>query len=211
MRIKFCLIILVVVLQICGLSFAASTRYVSIFRNPRAGTIDFSGKRVAAFVLIPDRGMREGREETLAEELRSRGVDCVAGYTILPGELVQDREKAKAFLSKAKVAGAIMMRLVGDEEIASYSPAVATAWFSQPYYPGFWNYWGYGWTAVYAPGYRWTDRVITLETLIYSIEKDELIWAGRSESTNPKDIRKFVKDLVEAAGKELRKSGLVKK
>jgi hypothetical protein len=61
------------------------------------------------------------------------------------------------------------------------------------------------------PGYEWKDRVITLETLIYSIEKDELIWAGRSESTNPKDIKKFVKDLVEAAGKELRKAGLVNK
>ncbi len=53
--------------------------------------------------------------------------------------------------------------------------------------------------------------MITLETLIYSIDKDELLWAGRSESTSPKDIRKFVKELVDAAGKEMRKAGLVKK
>jgi hypothetical protein len=38
-----------------------------------------------------------------------------------------------------------------------------------------------------------------------------LLWAGRSESTNPKDIHKFVKDLVGAAGKDRRKTGLVEK
>ena len=47
--------------------------------------------------------------------------------------------------------------------------------------------------------------------MIYSIDHDELIWAGRSESANPKDIRKFVKDLIDETGKELRKAGLVNK
>ena len=65
--------------------------------------------------------------------------------------------------------------------------------------------------AVSAPSYVWKDRVVTLETLIYSIESNELLWAGRSETTNPKDIRKFVQALVEATGKELRKAGLVSK
>ena len=53
------------------------------------------------------------------------------------------------------------------------------------------------------------DRKIL--TLVYSIEQDELLWAGQSETANPKDVRKFIKDLVDAAGKEMRKSGLVKK
>jgi hypothetical protein len=128
---------------------------------------------------------------------------------ILPGPLVRDREKSKQFLAKAGISGAVMVRLIGDEERTTSSPA--TVWYTQPYYQGFNSYWGYGWSAVYMPGYTWTDKVITLETLIYSIDKDELIWAGRSESTNPKDIQKFVQELVKAAGKELRKAGLVSK
>jgi hypothetical protein len=205
---RFCLII-VVALQSCVLLLAGSTKYVSIFKSPTAGLIDFSGKKVAAFVVIPDEGIRQGREETLATELRERGVDCIAGYMILPGPLVRDREKSKEFLKKAGVGGVVLIRLVGDQEVTTSSPA--TVWYTQGAYPGFWNYWGYGWSAVYTPGYTWTDRVITLETLIYSLDKDELLWAGRSESTNPKDIQKFVKDLVKEAGKELRKAGLVNK
>jgi hypothetical protein len=206
---RLCLRISGVVLLTLTLAWAGSTKYASIYRNPAAGQIDFSGKRVAAFVVIPDQSMREGREETLAAELRQRGVDCVAGYTVLPGELVRNREKAKEFLKKANIRGAVLMRLLGDEEKTSYSPG--TVWYAQPYYPSFWGYWNYGWSTVYMPGYQWTDRVITLETLIYSIDTDALLWAGRSESTNPKDIRKFVKDLVDAAGKEMRHAGLVKK
>ena len=84
-------------------------------------------------------------------------------------------------------------------------------WYTQPWYPSFSGYWSYGWSAVYDPGYAWKDRVVTLETVIYSIDSDELIWAGRSETANPKDIRKFVKDLIDATGKELRKAGLIAK
>ena len=209
MRIPKCCWMLIVALQTCALLWAGSTKYVSVFRSPRADLTELSGKKVAAFVVIPDEGIRQGREETLAAELRERGVDCIAGYMILPGPLVRDREKAKEFLKKAGVSGVIMVRLVGDEERTTSTPA--TVWYSQSYYQGFNSYWGYGWSTVYVPGYTWTDKVITLETLIFSIDKDELLWAGRSESTNPKDIHKFVKELVKEAGKELRKAGLVSK
>ncbi len=198
-----------VVILLTGMVSSAGTKYVSVFRSPKAGPSELAGLKVAAFVVIPDQGIREGREETLAEELRSRGVDCIAGYMILPGELVKDREKAKAFLKKAGVHGAVLMRLVSDEEKTYTSPG--SIWYTQPYYPTFWGYWNYSWSAVYIPEYTWKERVVTLETLIYSIDRDELLWAGRSETSKPKDIKKFVKDLVDAAGKELRKAGLVSK
>jgi hypothetical protein len=126
------------------LLLAGSFKYISVYRNPAAGVIDFSGTKVAAFVVVPDQGIREGREETLASELRRRGVNCLAGYTVLPGELVKDREKAKEFLKRAGVGGAVLVRLVGDDERTSYSPA--TTWYSQSYYPSFWGYWNYGWS-----------------------------------------------------------------
>ena len=55
------------------------------------------------------------------------------------------------------------------------------------------------------------DRTVSIETLFYSIAEDKLLWAGQSETTNPKDVRKFAKELVDAAGKAMRKDGLIKK
>jgi len=170
---------------------------------------DFSKIKMAAFVLIPDEAFREGREETLAGELRERGVDCEAGHLVLPAKLAGDRVKSMERLKQRGIGAAILMRLVGDEERITYSPGMG--WYTQPWYPSFSGYWSYSWSAVYDPGYTWKDRIVTLETVIYSIENDGLIWAGRSETANPKDIRKFVKDLIDATGKELRKAGLIGK
>jgi hypothetical protein len=191
------------------LASAASTKFVSTWSNPTAGSLGQAGKRVAAFVLSSDETMRQGPEETLATEMRRRGIDCLAGYTVLPGELAKDLEKAKAFVKKSGVTGAILMRVVGKEEQTRYTPA--TVWYSAPHYSSFWGYWDYGWSAVYTPGYLTSETILSVETMVYSVEKDMLLWAGKSETTNPKDVRKFVKDLVDAAGKEMRKAGLVRK
>jgi hypothetical protein len=107
------------------------------------------------------------------------------------------------------ITDAVLMRVIENEDKSTYIPG--TVIYSTAYYQGFWSYWNYGWSAVYTPGYLQTDRVVSIEILLYSIEHDMLLWAGRSESTNPKDVRKLAKDLVDAVGKELRKAGLVEK
>ncbi len=71
---------------------------------------------MATFVVSADDTMRWGPEETLAAELRSRGMDAVAGYTVLPGELAKDQDKAKEFLKNAGITGAVMMRVLGYEK-----------------------------------------------------------------------------------------------
>lgn len=190
------------------LATAASTNFVSTWKNPAGGSIAEARKKVATFVLSADETMRLGPEESLADELRSRGTEALAGYTVLPGELAKDTEKAKAFIKKAGITGAVMVRVVGKETETRYTGGM---WYSAPYYPSFWGYWSHGWGAVYDPGYLVTDTIVSVEVLLYSVERDTLIWAGRSETTNPKELRKFIKDLVAATAKRLRKEGLIEK
>lgn len=189
-----------------GIATAASTKFVSTWRNPTGGSIAEARKKVATFVLSADETMRLGPEESLADELRARGTEALAGYTVLPAELAKDTEKAKAFIKKAGITGAVMVRVVGKEQQTYYTGGT---WYAAPYYPTFWGYWNYGWGAVYDPGYLTTDTIVSVEVLLYSVERDTLIWAGRSETTNPKELRKFVKDIVNATAKRLRKEGLI--
>jgi hypothetical protein len=161
-------------------------------------------------VVSADDTMRWGPEETLAAELRSRGMDAVAGYTVLPGELAKDTEKAKEFLKNAGITGAVMMRVVGYEKETSRQ-AVTTSMYTTSYYSSFWGYWGQSWTAVYEFGSQKSPRRVAIETLIYSIEQDQLIWAGESESTDPKDVRSFATQLVDAIGEQMRNAGLLRR
>ena len=111
---KACLKIVVVLLA-ATLATAGSTKFISTWRNP-AGGLDLAGMRVATFLVNPELTMQMGPEETLAAELRRRGLDTVAGYTVLPVELAKEREKAKEFLKNAGITGAVMMRVVEEEK-----------------------------------------------------------------------------------------------
>jgi hypothetical protein len=84
-------------------------------------------------------------------------------------------------------------------------------WTTAPYYGTLWGYYGYGWGAVYDPGYVREDTIVTIETLIFSVPANKLLWAGMSESTNPKNAGKLIEDLVEAIADDMKKHGLVKK
>jgi hypothetical protein len=80
-----------------------------------------------------------------------------------------------------------------------------------PRYGGYWGgYYGYGWGGAYGGGVDIrTDTIVTVETLVYSLKQNKLIWAGQSKTTNPSKIDAFVKEVATGAGKEMKKAGLL--
>ena len=50
-----------------------------------------------------------------------------------------------------------------------------------------------------------------METLVYDLKSDKLIWAGQSSTMNPSKAEGMIKELVKEAGKEMRKQGLIAK
>ncbi len=54
------------------------------------------------------------------------------------------------------------------------------------------------------------ETPLVVETLVHSVPKDTLLWAGVSTTTNPKGAQKFIAELVAATVKELRNERLGK-
>ncbi len=202
--------------KLCGFTIlgaitmgCASTSFVSSWQAPVEGPIEFDNKRVAAVVVSGDETTRRAGETALAREISKRGrAQGVASYTIVSGEAAKDKDAAKKMLQDAKIEGAVVMRVISSEQEISYSPG--TSWYGPtPYYGSFYGYWGYGWGMAYDPGYLRTDRVVMVETLVYSVTQDKLLWAGKSKTTNPDNIQKFIGELADAAAKEMRKAGFL--
>jgi hypothetical protein len=51
---------------------------------------------------------------------------------------------------------------------------------------------------------------VVVETLIFDVATSKLLWAGTSESSNPKGAQALVKDIVDAAADRMRKDGLIR-
>jgi hypothetical protein len=181
---------------------AAGPKFLSKWSSPEARGVSFAGKKVAAVVMSPDDSLRVSGEEALSQELTARGMQGVAAYRMIPKEELQNADKAKGWFERAAVEGVVAVRPVSADKERTYTEP--TVW-AAPYYGSLWGYYGYGWGAMYTPGSVREDTVIVVETLIYSVPMNKLLWAAASETRNPKTLQKFVTDLVKEAAKEISK------
>jgi hypothetical protein len=193
------------VLVVIG-AVAAGPKFTSSWKAPDASGMSFASKKVAALVITSDQNLRVSAEEQLVRELDARGIQGVATYRMMPREEAATAERARPWFERAGIAGVVSLRPVSVETETIYAPAVWTT----TSYSTLWGYYGYGWTGVYNPGGSRTDTHLVVETLVYSLPLDKLLWAGVSNTTNPKEAQAFIKELVAAAVKEMRKQRLVK-
>ena len=180
--------------------------FLSTWKSPDAGTTSFIGKKVATVLITQDDGLRVSGEEALARELEARGITAVASYRIVPKPELASAERAKPWFERAAVEGVVAVRPISKDKVREYTPATWT----QSYYSSFWNYYGYGWGAYYSPGVDRVDTVVVVETLLFNMASNGLVWASVTETTNPKELQSFVSDLARATIKEMHKQGLAK-
>jgi hypothetical protein len=191
---------------VLGTTLVAKTRFHSVWKAPDAASVSFAGSKVAALVMDKDDSLRVAGEEALVSELNARGMQGVASYRIVPKEELQSAEKARGWYERSGVNGVVVLRVISDDKVKTYTPAT----WSTPYYTSLWGYYGYGWGAVYTPGSVRSDRIVSIETLIYTVAKDGLVWAGLSETENPKSPAQVVAEVAKEAVNELHKQGLAK-
>ena len=61
----------------------------------------------------------------------------------------------------------------------------------------------------YSTGSVQTDEWVTIETLIYSLNQDKLLWAGTSRTSNPEGLQGLVTEVADAVASEVVKQGLI--
>ena len=188
-------------------TMSAAVTFTSTFKSLDAGSVNFAGKKVAALVMSNDTSLRVSGEESLVRQLSARGMEAVATYRIAPKEELQRAETARPWFERANVDGIVVIRPLSADTRVTHTPNL---WVS-PNYGTFWGYYGYGWSAVYVPGGS-TQREtrVVVETTIYSVTRNQLLWAAVTETRNPRDLGAFVEELVKETVEEMQKQGLAK-
>ena len=199
----FALTTLAILTSVVALS--AAIRFTSTFKSLDAGAVSFVGKKVAALVISNDDSLRVSGEEALVRELKERGMQAVATYRIAPREEMRTADTAKPWFEKAGVEGIVAVRPVSVE-----SETYNTGTWVTSHYSTLWGYYGYGWSSVYVPASARSQRVVVVETTIYSVPRNQLLWAAVSETSNSRDLSGFVDELAKEMIKEMQKQGLAR-
>ena len=189
-------------------ALAAGQTFTATWKNPAAGETSYAGKKVVGLIVSDDMPLRQSTEEELARQLTARGVRGIPAYQAIPKEEVRDKDKAKAWFERTKTDGVVMMRLV---DLTKETRPTVVAWQSAPYYGSLWGYYPYAWGAVIDLSPNKTTVNVVVETLVFDVAGNRLLWAGTSETTNPKGAQELVQKLVKAAAEQMRKDGLIRK
>ena len=187
---------------------ASSSPFVNSWKAPDAAPLQLQGAKVGAVVMMRNEAARRVAEDALAREISARGGQGVPGYTLFPDSQPSNEAEAKAAFERAGMQGVVVMRPTSVEKEVVSDPVA----FTPSMYGSFWGgYYGGGWGAPWdAVGSEVrTNTIVTIETLVYSLKQNKLVWAGQSRTTNPQSVNSVVKKLSAAAAKELGKQGLL--
>jgi len=178
------------------LAACANTQLVNVWTDPSLKATKFTN--ILALVISRDEVARRIGEDTLVQALAPTRSICA--YRILSDAELRDKNRANQALKAIGVDGVITMRLVDAQQQTTVVPGA---------YPGFWGYYGWAYPMAYAPGYLVTNTIVRVETKVYALDSDKLVWGGVSDTFNPASARDLVDDVARTVAAELKKQGLV--
>lgn len=180
----------------------STTAFHSTWKAPNAKPVSGSGEKVIALVASTNQASRRAGEDALARELTRRGAVGIPAYTVLGDIDLKNEGQVKQAFEKAGAVGVVVLRPVAKEKEVYSTPSV----YMGPSYGSFWG--GYYGGAYSAPQVH-TDTIVTVETLVYSLRQNRLVWAGESRTVNPSNMDAFVQELVAEAAETMKKQGVL--
>jgi hypothetical protein len=200
MRKALILNVLVVFLIVaCG----PSTKIVKSWRDPSSTISPSPESKIFVIAMVKDESSRRVIEDEIVKRLKVKGVQS---YTELTADIIKNQESdaLDRLLKSGQYTDVILMRLSDIEKEVNYTPGTTTGM-----YGGYGGYYRYGAGFYSTPGYYSEDKNYTVETTLYSVNPNKLIWAGTTSTVNPTNIQKTVNEIATVVTEQMKKDGLI--
>jgi len=178
-----------------------ATHLSATWHDPNSRGLQFN--RVVTVFVTTDEGMRR----TVEDELVTKFPNATASYKVVPNAAGADKENILQQMRQAGFDGAVTMRVADVTEKTTYYPG---SYWGPSY--GFGPYWGASWAYPYSPyatGYVTTSQIVSIETQIYNLQADKLVFAARSETADKSKVSSLVRSVMRHIDKELKSNGMI--
>lgn len=199
MKIKFITIwatLLIAILSGCS----STTKVVEHWADP-----NFNGNLKNLLVLSLSESTRSRRiiEDGFLLELQKRNIQAQVSYDLLPDYEDLNKESVKAAISGSSIDGVLVIRPAKitkeDRHVQAQSEGTRYDTF-------------YAYVGEYRPNYdsySITNTVVHLETNLYVVKSENLVWSGKTESFNPTDVKELIAELVVKILDQVSKTGFL--
>lgn len=180
-----------------------STTMEKSWHEPGATVSQSGSQKVLVMGMVKDESSRRIVEDNLVKKMSGKGV---ASYTILTEDMVKaaKEDALEAMLTQGGFTHVLMVRLADVEKETSYVPGSTTV-----HYGGYGRYYGYGASMYGSPGYYTEDKNYFVETTVYSISPNKLLWTGTSKSVNPSKMANTIDDIAMVVTDQMKRDGFL--
>lgn len=191
-------------LMVFGITSCSSTKIVEHWKDP-----EHSGKFADMLVLSLNHSDTRRRvfETGFDNALEKRGIKSTASYELIPNHDDLSKDSIKAAITGTGIDGVLVMRQVKVKKEDRYVPP-RVDYVGDPFYGSFYGYYG-AFAPIYTPGYVTEDTTVHLETNVYAVDGEKLVWTGKTESFNPSNVDTLINELVTTILGELSKDGMI--
>ena len=145
-------------------------------------------------------------EDEFVRQITARGTEAAASYTVLSDEQQGDSKAIAAEVKKAKADVLLITRVASKKTVKTY---VQGMYYPPPYYGTWPDYYGYGYNALYVPGYLAEEEIAVVETNLYDAATNKLIWASSTDIVERGTTQERIYIYIDIVMKSLVKSGLL--
>jgi hypothetical protein len=192
--------VLVVAIAAVAFVFAgcSATKIVTEWSNPDYASPRF--KKIFVIGVSKQPSIRRTFEDEFVNKLKAARVDAVPSYLYVPEDGQIDEARMDQVVRQANADAVVITRLVRVEKKTEVSPG-----FYQPAPAvgyGFYRGYSSAWLGYYEPPRIYQYDVYISETSLYDVNKNQLVWSGTVETTDPSDIgneiRRYVDIVIDA-------------
>ncbi len=161
----------------------ASTKMVHSWTAPefQAGSV----KKIFLVGVTPDQEIRQLYEDVFAVEINRRHVQAGTSYGLLLNIDKVDKDAVAASLRKDGYTHVLVSRVVSIQDQETYHPptTVGVGYAGYPgWYGGWYPYMSMSYGYVTSPGYTTVNRAVSLETNVYDLGSEKMIYSGMSRT-----------------------------
>jgi len=189
-----------------GLLFGCAASHIeSAWKDPSTTASSLEFRKLAVVAMVRDGALRRVAEDELVRALQagarvqSGAMTVTPSYEFLDAANLADAAKAREQMKAGGYDGAVLVSFVSSEQKLSVEPAA---------YPGVWGYYGRV-GAFYDPVSVRTDTIVRIQTDIFSLGSEKLLWTGVSRTSNPRNVERLIDDVARSVAAKLRKDGLL--
>ena len=167
----------------------------------------YKGKPVSDILVIAITGNEDSRrsfERKFVARLKSAGVEAISSEEAIPmpADLELKKEMILSAVNQFENDAVIITHLVGEEVKESYTRGGHTRGGYHGFYHSRYSY-------SRDPGYASTSKTIRLETNLYDVKTEKLIWSGQSKTFSKDSKDQIINDVIRVLVNDLQNNKLI--